>query len=226
MKRDSRGKVPPGDTAIRTREGAFLLIKCNEFVARELYFGTEECDYYVKNKHTYRVLVGFGTFLLMISVVLLGNCNFAMQAAIGSSYIVLNGLFWASSLCGKQRFWDLSDYIWKDITPLDAQNADLEHGPGPEDKPNFTRTMWYAIRETRKIGWVKRCGAAPSTPQWDKWLAEAEVNAKSGNRAWPAIHKREIIVGEVELKPQDLAMTKDTAEQHAPAVEVPPQPRI
>jgi len=92
MNRNFPSKVPPGDMIIRTREGAFLLVRCNENVARELYIGTEECVYKVQTQ-SYRILVGFGTFLLMVSVVLLGNCNFTMQAAIGVSYIVLNGLF-------------------------------------------------------------------------------------------------------------------------------------
>jgi len=103
MKRTFKSKVPAGDVIIRTREGAFLLVKCNEDVARELYTGTEECQYYVGTQQ-YRILVAIGTFLLMVSVVLLGNCNFAMQAAIGASYIVLNGAFWGSSLIRKGRF--------------------------------------------------------------------------------------------------------------------------
>lgn len=83
----------------RTREGAFLLILCNEDVARELYIGTEECVYKVQARR-YRTFVALGTFLLMVSVVLLGNCNFTMQVAIGVSYILLNGTFWVSSLFG------------------------------------------------------------------------------------------------------------------------------
>lgn len=171
MNRTSRSRVPPGDMIIRTREGAFLLIRCDEDVARELYIGTEECVYKVKTQK-YRVLVAFGTFLLMVSVVLLGNCNFTMQAAIGVSYIVLNGLFWGSSLVEKGKFWDLSHYIWEDITPEDAANADEKQDDTLGGKPSFTRTMWYAIRETRKTGWVKRGGAAPSTPQWGMYFSE------------------------------------------------------
>jgi hypothetical protein len=124
-KRVFTAKVPAGDVAIRTREGAFILVKCNENVARELYTGTEECDYYASTQ-TYRFLVGLGTFLLMVSVVLLGNCNFTMQAAIGVSYILLNGAFWVTSLLKKDRFWDLSAYDVKDITPEDAKNADVD----------------------------------------------------------------------------------------------------
>ncbi|TVY83643.1 hypothetical protein LSUE1_G002597 [Lachnellula suecica] len=142
-KRVFTAKVPAGDVAIRTREGAFILVKCNENVARELYTGTEECDYYVKPR-AYRFLVGLGTFLLMVSVVLLGNCGFTMQAAIGVSYICLNGLFWGTSLLKKDKFWNLSAYEFKDITPEDAKNAHRDSDDMSdrfEGKASFTRTM-------------------------------------------------------------------------------------
>lgn len=225
MNRTSRARVPPGDMVIRTREGAFLLIRCNEDVARELYIGTEECVYKIQTQR-YRILVAIGTFLLMVSVVLLGNCNFTMQAAIGVSYIVLNGLFWGSALIEKVYFWDLSGYDWEEITPEDAKNADLKQDDSLGGQPSFTRTMWYAIRETKKTGWVTRGGAAPVTDRWTEWLRVAEENAKSENRKWDAVEQREHIVGQAEsVSPAPLAARKDTAMEHVPATEVPPQPR-
>ncbi|KAH6680283.1 hypothetical protein B0J14DRAFT_261661 [Halenospora varia] len=217
-KRVFHSKVPAGDVAIRTREGAFLIIKCNEEVTRELYMGTEECEYYAGTT-SYRILVGFGTFLLMISVVLLGNCEFIMQAAIGGSYMLLNFSFWMLSLLNKRRFWDLSLYEWNDITPADALNAHLTTSSLAEESASFTRTMWYAIRETKKIGWLKKMGAAPTTKEWDEWLQEAEDNAVKGNRKWRAVEMREQIVG--MLKTSKMAEPEeDTAEQHVPAVEI------
>lgn len=157
-RRPFQGYVPDGDLAIRTREGAFIIVKCNENVARELYTGTEECHYYVGPK-LYRILVGFGIFLLMISVVLLGNCDFPMQAAIGGSYMVLNGALWLISLLHKDWFWDLGLYVVRDVTPSDALHADvtLTGIGGDRDREkvaSFTRTLWYAIRETKEVGWV------------------------------------------------------------------------
>ena len=221
-----RSKVPPGDVAIRTREGAFLVVKCNEVVARELYVGTEECNYRVETWQ-YRILVGFGTLLLMVSVVLLGNCDFTMQAAIGASYMVLNGLFWAASLVPKDRFWDLSSYVVEDITPRDARRADQVQMQCDdfEGVPSYTRTLWYAIRETKKIGWVKKCGAAPDTPQWEQWLKLAESNAFEGNRLWDAVGNRENIVGQTDsISQAKAAGYTDTAQQHAPAFEIPIDP--
>lgn len=132
---------------IRTREGAFLLVICDENVARELYFGTEECKYKVETQK-YRILVGFGTFLLMVSVVLLGNCTFNMQAAIASAYILLNGGFWGISLIEKDAFWDLSAYECVEVTPEDGQNAHLPSevdNPTEEDFPNFSRTRMFIL---------------------------------------------------------------------------------
>jgi len=224
MKRSFKSKVPAGDVVIRTREGAFLLVRCNEDVARELYTGTEECQYYVGTQ-MYRILVGTGTFLLMASVVLMGNCEFAMQAAIGLSYIILNGLFWAASLVPKHLFWDLSNYECHDITPADAQNANLPQDDTLEGRPSFTRTVWYAIRETKKIGWITRGGVAPKTDQWDNWLRTAEENAIAGNRGWNAVEMREAMVGQAETSPHPNktpgTFGEDLAEQHIPAVDVP-----
>lgn len=142
-----------------------------------------------------------------------------MQAAIGGSYMLLNFSFWMLSLLNKRRFWDLSLYEWHDITPPDALNAHLTTSSLAEESASFTRTMWYAIRETKKIGWLKKMGAAPTTKQWDEWLQEAEDNAVKGNRKWRAVEMREQIVG--MLKPSKMAEPEeDTAEQHVPAVEI------
>jgi len=228
-KRNSSATVPRGDVAIRTREGAFIIVKCDENVARELYTGTEECMYYVKNSNVYRGLVGFGTFLLMVSVVLLGNCDFPQQAAIGASYIVLNGLFWATSLMDKKRFWDMSLYEFTDNTSPEELLA--EHGDpfdmDPEKRPSFTRTMWYAIRQTGEVGWVRKSGAAPATDEWDQWLRKAEAEIKAGNMQWEAVAAKDALVGQTEASTTSPVASATMngivvpGGQHVPAVEVP-----
>jgi len=141
-------------------------------------------------------------------------------------------IFTAShSLMPAIAFWDLSNYECVDITPLDAKDANITQGPKNEkhghtleEVPSFTRTLWYAIRETQKIGWVNRGGVAPKTDKWDKWLKLAEENAIAGMREWDAVKMREIIVGQAEtVPPQDVeADRKDNAEEHIPAFEIPP----
>ncbi|ESZ94671.1 hypothetical protein SBOR_4922 [Sclerotinia borealis F-4128] len=226
MNRNFKSKVPQGDVVIRTREGAFIVVRCDEDVARELYSGTEECRYYVSTD-PYRILVGFGTFLLMVSVVLLGNCDFQMQISIGVSYIVLNGAFWGVALMNKGKFWDLSSYDWKDVTPESAREAHLaQDDTDVEGKPSFTRTLWYAIRETKKIGWVETSGAAPKTKKWQQWLEKAETAANDGNERWDAVRQKDTTVGESDSVPQAEAAFKDTAAEHAPAIQVPVPDRV
>lgn len=212
MRRQHNNKVPQGDVMIRTREGAFILIRCTEDVARELYSGTEECKYYV-GERAYRLLMALGTTLLMLSVVLFGNCTWNSQIFIGGSYIVLNGLYWALGMIPRRYSWDLSRYEWKDDTPEDAKNADkiTDASDQREGHPSYTRTLWLAIRETKRIGWVERSGAAPGTEQWKRWLREAEVNARE-NKPWNAVGRKDDIFRDDEAA--------DSAAQHAPATEV------
>ena len=217
MNRKHTNEVPQGDVMIRTREGAFVLVKCTEEVARELYSGTEECQYYVGGR-TYRLLMALGTILLMLSVVLLGNCTWNSKVFIGGSYIVLNGLYWGLGMIPRSYFWDLSRYHWEDVTPDDAKRAEkiTDSNDQREGHPSFTRTLWFAIRETKLTGWVGRSGAAPGTEQWNKWLAEAEENAMKDERKWPAVERKDFIMKE-KLK---IGEVVDAAAQHAPATEV------
>ncbi|KAK3175705.1 hypothetical protein K4F52_010042 [Lecanicillium sp. MT-2017a] len=110
---------------------------------------------------------------------------------IGVSYMVLNGLYWGLGMLPRSFFWDLSRYKCTDVTPSDAQQADQatmteDHS---ESHPGFTRTLWYAIRETGQIEWVDRSGAAPGTDQWKRWLREAEGAAIRGERGWKAVQR-------------------------------------
>lgn len=211
MKRTSGAVVPEGDVVIRTREGAFIVVKCDENVARELYTGTEECTYLVHSVRAYRALIGVATFILMVAVVLLGNCNFNQQAAIGSSYIVLNGLYWAASLVPKREFWDLKRYEREDITPDDCQDAEsAQLGGRPDDSPSYTRTLWYAIRETREVGWVRTGGAAPRTKEWRRWLDAAEEQVKGGKtgwKSWKAVREKDLLIGQTERGEEEVKMT-------------------
>ncbi|KAI1801304.1 hypothetical protein F4811DRAFT_535076 [Daldinia bambusicola] len=232
MNRSHTNTVPDGDVIIRTREGAFLLIKCTEEVARELYSGTEECEYHVSGR-AYRVLMGLGTCLLMVSVILLGNCKWWSQVFIGVSYIVLNGLYWTMGLIPKRFFWDLSRYQITDITPTEAREAHTQTSNDlREGVKSYTRTLWYAIRETKRTAWVNRSGAAPDTPQWRKWLAEAEEAAISNNKDWTSVARKDVIMKmtESELNEKDTSASEatrifDQAEQAAPITQVQPRDR-
>jgi hypothetical protein len=200
-------RVPKGDIVIRTRARAFLLIKCREEVVRELYSGTEECQYAVGKG--YRVLMGLGMVLLMVAVVLLGNCGWNSQALIGACYIFLNAVYWGLGLIPQRYFWyvaregggggrphnanhvrDLNRYTIQRIREKEIDNAHIVPETETDDVeriPSYTRTLWYAIRETKEAAWVERSGSMPMTDSWKQWLDEATAAARDGRRDWDAV---------------------------------------
>lgn len=190
----SNRKRAKGDVLIRTKEGAFILVKCSPEVARELYSGDDEYSYIVSDR-THRLLTALGTILVMIGVIFFGNSSWNLQILVGSSYIVLNLFyFWIGTLPASY-FWDLSRYRWQEVTPEDAECTHESQEDDPNTRPSFTRSLWFAIRDTRQTGWVKRSGAVPETPQWEEWLREAKENALAQNRKWPAVRRMHEIVG-------------------------------
>lgn len=199
MVRARRDKVTAGDIVIRTQQGGFILVRCSDEVARELYAGTAECEYHVGDG-AHKLLMALGTAMLMVSIVLLGNVGFEGQTMVGVSYIVLNGAYWLASMVSKEHYWDLSRYEWRDVTPRDARHADRTTDPNDmcDGFRSFTRSLWYVIRETKSTGWAERSGAAPGTRRWRKWLREAEEHARAGNRRWAAVRRRDHIFAEDE----------------------------
>ncbi|KAH8773478.1 hypothetical protein F5883DRAFT_25378 [Diaporthe sp. PMI_573] len=194
MVRARRDKVTAGDIVIRTQQGGFILVRCSDEVARELYAGTAECEYHVGDR-AHKLLMALGTAVLMVSIVLLGNVGFEGQTMVGASYIVLNGAYWLASMVPKEYYWDLSRYEWRDVTPRDARHADRTTDPKDlcDGYRSFTRTLWYVIREAKSTRWAERSGAAPGTRRWRQWLREAEENARAGNRRWAAVRRRDRI---------------------------------
>lgn len=190
---NSAPPIPNGDIVIKTRGGAFIVVKCPEEIARELYTGTERCKYIV-GEQLYRILIGAGTVLLMVSVVLLGNCEWTMQAAIGAVFILLNGLYWAVALMPSGLHWDMSRYKWTETTPEHLRNA---HDP---DTASFTRTMWYAIQHTKEVKWITDADFAPKHSFWGPWLDEALKNAEKDNKNWPAVERKNELMREYDAR--------------------------
>lgn len=187
--------VPDGDIIIITRDGAFIVVQCSEEIARELYIGPEECNYLVGDQ-SFRILVGIGTLLVILSVLFLGNCNWTMQAVIAIIYIILNALYWVVSLFQERYLWDLSRYDWQDVTPKYMLNADSSTEGG--SSPSFTRTLWFAIQVTRTIQWATNSDAAPKTAAWKAWLELAEANC--GDQDWDAIGEKDRLMREERLR--------------------------
>lgn len=177
--------VPPGDVVINTRAGAFVVVKCDEEITRELYGGVQTCNY-VFSRWAHRVLLGFSTVLLMASVLLFSNCKWTMQAATAVTYIVLNIMYWAIPMVMHERdTWDMSRYNFRRC---------LDREPGYTKEPSYTQTLWYAIRETREIGWVEHAKLAPNSPYWKMWLQEAKENID--NEDWDPVEAKNTLMRE------------------------------
>ncbi|CCX08255.1 Similar to conserved hypothetical protein [Ajellomyces capsulatus G186AR]; acc. no. EEH05364 [Pyronema omphalodes CBS 100304] len=166
QKRLVKREVPPGDVVVIGRQGAFVIVRCDENISRELYFGTERCKYLVPAKW-FQILDATGTFLFMTSVVFVANCTWALQASIGLIYIVLNGLYWAASLIPDKLHWDISGYA------VEIEENSLYN--------TFTSALIEAIRQTDATRWVKQGKVMPDTNAWDRWLEEAKDGVHNKN---------------------------------------------
>jgi hypothetical protein len=99
----SAGLARDEDVVIRTRTGAFVVIRCREEVARELYTAGEECQY-VSTRHS-KTLAALGLSFLMVALILLGNCTWRSKLLLCASYILLHGLYWIAALIPPKYFW-------------------------------------------------------------------------------------------------------------------------
>lgn len=158
----------PGDVVIRYPNGSFLIVKCDEEIARELYFAPEEIVYSIQNETIYRMISLVGTLMLMLGVIFLANAKLQLQFCWGAAYIILNAAHWVAAALPQRLHWDLSCYV------LEEQG--VEGGP---NNTAFTDALFKAILFTGSKDWV-RIGknAAPATETWDRWLREAEFEAQ------------------------------------------------
>jgi hypothetical protein len=164
--RKSQDRVPDSDVVIRYPQGAFLIVRCTENVARRLYFAPESCEYLVSDRD-YRLISLAGTILLMFGVIFLANATLSLQIAWAAAYIVLNAAFWIVAALSSRRHWDLSAFS--------VERIEFTSGEGNE---TYTKALWQAIAITRSSRWARVAGIAPNTKAWDCWLQEAETEAQ------------------------------------------------
>lgn len=219
--------APAGDVVIRTRSGAFIVVHCNEAVSRSLYTGTEDCIYSC-DQRSLKILRLGSTYLFLASLVLLSNCKWQTQLAFGCAWILSAVMSWAIAFFPLRHFWNLSSVY--NVVPLYPVQSGNAHMPKPELRPtevlpSYTRTLWYAIRETRSIEWVLPSGAVHYTPEWRYWLQQALEHVDDID--WPAHAEKERIVDNREdmydfplvEEPQDEGRGRTSMD-----IEVMPQP--
>lgn len=171
MKRDAKRPVPPSDVVIVYPRGAFLIVRCDENIARELYWHPEQCEYVV-GVTVYRVLALLATLMLMAGVIFLGNASLTLQTCYAGAYLILNAAYWTVAALPQGWNWDLSCFRVK-----------TERYEGGEQCKSFTSALWKSIAITQSTRWVKNGNIAPGSEAWQRWLEEAEFHAIQGSRS-------------------------------------------
>lgn len=163
--------LPKGDLVVRYPNGSFLVVKCNEQVARELFFTREDIRYtMIQRRGIYRTISLIGTLLLMLGVIFLANATKALQLAWAAIFVVLNAAYWSFAALPKRYHWDLGRYK---VTEIGIERT-------YSDDKRFTDALFKAILFAQGTEWAKMGeAAAPRTKIWDDWLHLAEAAALS-----------------------------------------------
>jgi hypothetical protein len=102
--------TPPGDVILRYPKGSFVVVRCSEDVARELFFAPEGIEYNIETQWKYRMIALVGSLLLMFGVIFLGNAGTNSQVAFAVSYMILNAAYWIIAALPKRFHWDTSAF--------------------------------------------------------------------------------------------------------------------
>ncbi|CAA9959620.1 hypothetical protein CFE70_003067 [Pyrenophora teres f. teres 0-1] len=186
QRRHKTTKVPRGDVVIRYPKGSFLIVQCDEDVARELYFAPESIDYLLTHGPAYRILSLVGTTMLMGGVICLANAQIQVQIAWAGSYMLLNAAYWIVAALPGKIHWDTSCYRVENQCLSDSK---MDEKGYPCTNDTFTQALWKTIVVTKNIEWITRSVACPDTPAWREWLQEAKACS------------RDVMVSECEAKP-------------------------
>jgi hypothetical protein len=169
------GKVPRGDVVIRYPKGSFLIIRCDEDVARELYFAPAEIEYLLTHAPAYRLLSLVGTVMLMGGVICLANAQIQVQIAWAGSYMVLGAAYWIVAALPGKLHWDTSCYK---VTNECLSDSNMDAKGYPSENTTFTQALWKAIVVAKNTSWVKKSDACPDTRAWQDWLNAARACSK------------------------------------------------
>ncbi|KIW03836.1 uncharacterized protein PV09_05135 [Verruconis gallopava] len=107
---DKNHYTPPGDVILRYPKGSFVVIRCSEDVARELFFAPEGIEYDIETPWKYRMIALVGSILLMFGVIFLGNARTNVQVAFAVAYMILNAAYWIIAALPKRFHWDTSAF--------------------------------------------------------------------------------------------------------------------
>lgn len=174
-RKEKKGSVPRGDVVIRYPKGSFLVVRCEEDVARELYFAPENIRYMLQHGPVYRILSLVGTMMLMGGVICLANAQIITQIAWAGSYMLLGSSYWIVAALPEKLHWDHSCYRVENERLSDS-TSDVKGFPS--ENQTFTRALWKTIVVVKNTDWVLKSNACPDTEAWRDWLNAARAVAK------------------------------------------------
>jgi hypothetical protein len=204
-----RAKREVGDAAdvvIKYPQGSFIVVRCDESVARELYFAPEDCIYNL-GVLRYRAVSLLGTLMLMFGVIALGNASVKLQVCFAAAYMLINVGYWIVAALPQRWHWELSSFEteiehYELKPPVNGNGATMGNSKRAD---SFTGALWRTIALTGTTAWVKLGHVAPSSRAWGCWLNEAEEVLMSSSH--PSEDK-EIKVTPIPYWDYDAALTK------------------
>ncbi|EOD45537.1 hypothetical protein UCRNP2_7743 [Neofusicoccum parvum UCRNP2] len=181
-RRYTKGHVPRGDVVIRHPKGSFLIVKCSEDVAREIFFAPENIEYLLEDQVMYRLLALVGSILLMAGVICLANCQVKSQTCFAAAFMILNATYWIVAAFPARVHWNTSAFNVRSqrLESATKDKAFSDKNKSFTDKnKSFTQALFKAIVATKETDWVQLGDAAPRTAVWDQWLREAKEAARA-----------------------------------------------
>jgi hypothetical protein len=146
-------EVPSSDVVISYPHGAFLVVKCDENVARSLYWAPERCRYMVTTEW-YRFISLVGTLMLMGGVIMLANSTNELQLAWAVAYMILNAAYWVVAALPSRWNWELSGFKLRDVKTryLQDTQANLQITSDGQDGAEKIRRVSRSGTDLRKPG--------------------------------------------------------------------------
>ncbi|KAF2087862.1 hypothetical protein K490DRAFT_65141 [Saccharata proteae CBS 121410] len=175
-RRTTNGSVPRGDVVIRYPKGSFLIVQCDEDVAREIFFAPENIEYLISHQPVYRILSLVGSMLLMAGVITLANAQVKSQTCFAAAYMILNATYWIVAAFPAKVHWNTEAFIVEKRRFSTSDEDDKNH---TDHNSSFTKALWKVIVATKSTGWVRRGDAAPDTEVWKAWLCDALEAART-----------------------------------------------
>ncbi len=182
-----RRAIPAADIVINYPQGAFLVIRCNENIARELYFTSGACRHKVTSPY-YGALSFFALLLLMTGAILMGNATHILQFNFAGAYMFLNAAYWIAATLPQRCHWDLSCYgVTRERygvadQPMPEPSNPTQTNPDQHElASSLSEALWRAIILAGDVKWIRRANVAPESEWWNHWLSQARVELQLGN---------------------------------------------